>query len=207
MNLWNALDVVPIVGTVKNTLEGLRAAVDGDIGRATEKFAFAVVGGTLDVMTLGAGSSLLNLGAKEGVKMVAKKGVEITAKEGVKMVAKKGVEITAKEGVKMVAKLGVKITANQVACNVAGRVACRNVSDAVRSHILYEELADIRYQNRSRRRQDDDDDGDRRNNETQRSSKRGEHVINNNVLKFYRDVVRKFVNDVMHDNLDTMIER
>ena len=176
MSLWDVLDVVPIVGTVKNTLEGVSAVVDGDAGGAVEKLTSAVVGGTLDVMTLGAGSSLLKLGAKGGVKMVAKQGVKITAK--------------------------------RVACNVAGRAAYCTVSDAVsRSHIPYEVLAKIRYQNRHMWGQDDDDDGDRRNNETQRSSKRGEHVINNNVLKFYRDVVRKFVNDVMHEDLDTMIAR
>ena len=159
MNLWNALDFVPIVGTAKNTLEGIGAALLGDGDRAAEKLTSAVVGGTLDVLTLGAGSSLLKLGAKGGVKMVAVKG-------GVKMVAKKGVQITGK----------------RVACNVAGRVAYSAVSGG-------------------------DDDGDRRNNQNQRSSKRGEHVINNNVLKLYRDVVTTFVNDVMNEDLDTMIER
>ena len=185
MNLWNALDFVPIVGTAKNTLEGIGAALLGDEDRAAEKLTSALVGGTLDVLTLGAGSSLLKLGAKGGVKMVAVKG-----------------------GVKMVAKKGVLITGERVACNVAGRVAYGTVSDAMgRPHVTYEDLANIRYQNRHLWGQDDDDDGDRRNNQNQRSSKRGEHVINNNVLKLYRDVVRTFVNDVMNEDLDTMIER
>ena len=176
MNLWNALDYVPIVGTAKNALECVGAALCGDGAGAAEKFSSALVGGTLDVMTLGAGSSLLKLGAKGGVKMVARKGVEITGK--------------------------------RVACNVAGRVAYGTVSDAMgRPHVTYEDLANIRYQNRHLWGQDDDDDGDRRNNQNQRSSKRGEHVINNNVLKLYRDVVRTFVNDVMNEDLDTMIER
>ena len=53
---------------------------------------------------------------------------------------------------------------------------------------------------------DDDDDDKKRNNQNQTSSKRGEHVINN-VVKLYRKIVETFVEEVMRDNLDTMIQR
>lgn len=177
MSLYGLLDLVPVVGTVKNTVEGLSAAiVEGDGRKAVDKLTSAAVGGTLDVMTFGAGSSLLKLGAKGGVKIVAKKGAQITAK--------------------------------QVACNVAGRMAYSTASNVVdRAHIPYEDLARIRHQNRGTWGRDDDDGDDRRNNQNQRSSKRGEHVINNNVLNLYRDIVRTFVKNVMGDDLDTMIER
>ena len=77
-SFWQVLDYVPVVGTVKNTMEGVCAVLHGDRHRADEKLTSAAVGGALDILTFGAGSSIFKLGAKKGIQNVAKKGVQIT---------------------------------------------------------------------------------------------------------------------------------
>ena len=148
------------------------------IHTAAEKLTSAAVGGALDVLTFGAGSSIFKLGAKQGIKIAVKKGVQVTT--------------------------------TQVAVNAGGRIVCnaalRNGRNHQGNHMPYEDLAAFRFQNRFLWGEDGDD-GERRNSQNQRPSKRGEHVINNNVLNVYRDIVRTFVNDVMGDDLDDMIER
>ena len=95
-------------------------------------------------------------------------------------------KLRAKQGVQIV-KQDVQITTTQPALNDGRPIT----------------LKKKKKRNKGR----DDDDDERRNNQNPRPSKRGEHVINNNVLKVYRDIVRTFVRDVMGDHLDDMIER
>ena len=177
------LDYVPIVGTVKNTLECGEALLNGDGHKACKKGTSAVIGGILDFVTFGACSTIFKLGAKEGTKIVLKKGAE---------------------------KSGVLLAL--LATNVVGRHCAKkayNPDDLLPVHsVPYNRLANIRLDSRHiRERKDSDDDGDDRNNPPRRAPKRGDHVINNNVLRVYRDIVTTFVEDVMGDSLHNMIAR
>ena len=149
MSLFGLLDYVPVVGTVKNTLEGVGAVLLGDTHRAAEKLTSAAVGGALDILTFGEGSSIFKLRAKQRIKIAVKKGVQITT-----------TQVAVNAG-------------GRIVCNAA----LRNGRNHRGNHMPYEHLAASRYQNRFFWGEDDDDD-ERRNSQNQRPSKRGARTCN-----------------------------
>lgn len=197
--LMKLVDFVPIVGTAKNTYECLDAIMHGEGREAFQKGTSAVIGGALDLMTFGGSSAILSAskyGIKNAVKIVALKGAKASVGE-----------ITANTCGRLGGRVLLEFLEFRNNRSRRDSSPTRGDFNSHRNHIPYETLADIRHQHQTSREQDDDDDDDRRNNRRERSPKRGDHVINNNVLNVYRDIVRSFVSEVMGDDLDNMIER
>jgi len=137
------LDYVPIVGTLKNSVECVIAIVNGDYATAGTKALEAVVGAATDAMSFGA--------ARVAESMVLKEGEKIFMNAVVKGGAgKAGVEISQYAGTKALRKA---------------------VLSRVRTDKLVKELGLKGKPPDSR--------------ETKKKSNRGEHVINNNVLKVF----------------------
>ncbi|XP_046563076.1 uncharacterized protein LOC124271950 [Haliotis rubra] len=147
MSVWTDwLDFIPVVGTVKNTVEAVTAVCHGDYDLAKEKGASAALGLVLDVFTGGtehaAGTAALRLGEKLAVKGTTE-----------------------------------KVVVNAMA-KVAGRAGAKGVADRVLIHEF------VKKSNRPK---------DPKTNEGEKkTSQRGEHVINNNVLKVFRTMIDRF---------------
>ena len=153
MGIWiDWLDFIPVVGTVKNTVEAITALCHGDTALAAEKGASALVGGILDVCTAGVGhfaGTVVVKGAAKGVATV---------------VAKKAASSAAVAGAAAVVNANLRATARDIA------------------------------HEQNRRREPDDSPRPQPKDEKKRP-KRGEHVINNNVLRVFRDIMDEFVDD------------
>ncbi|CAG2193980.1 unnamed protein product [Mytilus edulis] len=59
--LWNALDYVPVVSTLKNEADAFVSFTEGDKQRAAIKATQAMVGGTLDVLTFDTSGAISNV--------------------------------------------------------------------------------------------------------------------------------------------------
>lgn len=175
------LDFVPVVGTIKNTVEAIGCIADGDMKGAFSKGTQAVIGGVLDVATFGAASSVGKLAMKGVVKEIGK-GI---AKQSGKVATKTVMANIAARGVSKIV-----FDSNSVSNREAGGTFHFPTT------ISHEELAKKKHD-----RQKPD-----RNGKEKEPASRGEHVINNNVLNVYRDIVNSFVQDVLGDNLEDMID-
>ena len=153
MTSWvsNFLDLVPIVGTVKNTVEAVSALCHGDTKLAAEKGLEAVVGGVLDVATLGVGSV---------AERVVVKGIE---RGGEELVGKTVAKQLSKDAEKVVIPVAQALTVAELAQ-------------------LRMRLGKAETEEKGKEKE---------------PSRRGEHVINNNILKFFRSVVEDFMSRAM----------
>ncbi|XP_046568822.1 uncharacterized protein LOC124277197 [Haliotis rubra] len=152
MSVWTDwLDFIPVVGTVKNTVEAVTAVCHGDYDLAKEKGASAALGLVLDVLTGGtehaAGTAALKVGQK----------------------------------------LALKGTTEKVVVNVMTKAGARAGTKAVAARILIHELG-----KKSSRPKDPKTNED----EKKKPSQRGEHVINNNVLKVFRTIIDRFADKI-----------
>lgn len=155
--LWNALDYVPVVGTVKNGAEAVVSLIDGDKQGAAIKGTQALIGGTLDVLTFGTSGAIGKLAIKEAAKQSGK----------------------------------------TIAKNVAGKVAAEAVVN-VGGRMAYSKVSEIKRRTPWNIEPD--------NSQMQRPARRGEHVINNNVLRVYRDIIDGFVGDVTGMDIQSLVD-
>lgn len=70
--IYDALDYIPVAGTLKNTCEAAAAVADGDYRRAFSKGFEAAVSGTLDAMSFGAGGAIAKGMSKTALKQTGK---------------------------------------------------------------------------------------------------------------------------------------
>lgn len=181
MGLWDIVDFIPVVGTIKKTAECIACAADGDVEGALCNGAQALVGGVLDVVTVGVGGTI----AKATLKGVAKETGKLAAKEA-----------------------AAHLVTGVVAVNVLGRGCLgrgqaprqsyqrsRKTSednedsrDTYRTEISWQEIYRQRYERKKPEKP----------GREKSPSRRGEHIINNSVLNIYRDIARRFVGEVLH---------
>ena len=104
--VWDALDFVPIVGTVARTGQAAVYLVQGDTEGAKEAATNAGMNALGDVATIATGgaSKIVTASAKAGTKAAMKAGTKAVVKE----VAKAGAKQGAKEVAKNAFKAGVK---------------------------------------------------------------------------------------------------
>ncbi len=88
------MDYVPVVGTVKNTVECVVALVGGDKALAEQKAIEAGVGLVLDLTTAGFGHEIGEI----AVKGVTKEVFAVTHGQVVKEAAKQAIRSTARQG-------------------------------------------------------------------------------------------------------------
>ena len=125
--------------------------------------------------------------AKEKTVKATIGGVIDVATFGAGGIVVKGAKGLVVEGVeKGVENVGAAMIANKLSKDVAGFV-CQN-SGRFRTTITASELAELRQELKEPEVME--------TTENERS-KRGEHVINNNVLKFFRAIIKSFVRKVM----------
>ncbi|XP_063447693.1 uncharacterized protein LOC134727244 [Mytilus trossulus] len=85
-----------------------------------------------------------------------------------------------------------------VAKNVAGQEAAENVVN-VSGRMAYSALSEIKREAPWNIKPD--------NSQIQKPARRGEHVINNNVLRVYRDIIDDFVGDITGmDNIQSLVD-
>ncbi|OXA50407.1 uncharacterized protein LOC118436552 [Folsomia candida] len=114
-------DIVPVVGSVRNIVQGVEDAEDGNALGATSNVALGLGGLILDVISLGTLSSVGRSIAKEGGKQVLK--------EGGKQIAKEGAKDLAKEGGKQMGKIATRTVVKEVVKDVAV-ITCRAAAAA-----------------------------------------------------------------------------
>ncbi|XP_046382091.2 uncharacterized protein LOC124153027 [Haliotis rufescens] len=161
MSVWTDwLDYIPVVGTVKNTVEAVSAVCHGDYALAKEKGADAALGLVLDVLTAGtqhaAGTAYLTV-----VENIVFRGT--TAKEAMNAIKGAG----AKSGKGAGAK--------------SGKGAGAKAADA--TQVPIQEMT----KKSSRPKDPKTSKGEKKG-----PSERGEHVINNNVLKVFKTIIDRF---------------
>ncbi|CAF1502873.1 unnamed protein product [Adineta steineri] len=119
-SFWN---FVPIVGSVKNIVEGIQDISDGYSTSGAMNLVMGGIGITFDMFTVGTISIIINSVGSTVVKEVGKE----VAKEAGKTIAKEAWKTIAKEAGKEVVKEAGMATAKQVASTVAmqqgGKVA------------------------------------------------------------------------------------
>ncbi|XP_046382094.1 uncharacterized protein LOC124153031 [Haliotis rufescens] len=169
MSVWTDwLDYIPVVGTVKNTVEAVSAVCHGDYALAKEKGADAALGLVLDVLTAGtqhaAGTAYLTV-----VEHIVFRGT--TAKEAMNAIKGAG----AKSGKGAGAKAGKGAGAK------SGKGA--GAKAAAATQVPIQEMT-----KKSKRPSDPKTS----KGEKKRPSERGEHVINNNVLKVFKTIIDRF---------------
>ena len=139
------LDYVPVVGTVKESVECVGALINGDYERAKEKGFSAVVGGVADYFTVGAGRLAIKGAAKGATRLITQQ------------VAKKAV--------------GAAIVGNVV------------------TRIQTKEVQNVQKGRRKKKPHEEDEEDEVK----KKPAKRGEHVINNNVLKIFSSIINEFL--------------
>lgn len=108
------LDVVPIVGDIRDIRYGTGDIINGNIGSGILNIAIGVGCLALTILSIGALSSVTKGAAKESVKWATKTGAKEVVKEG----AKEGSKFLAKEVAKQAIKEANRLIAKMVAASL-----------------------------------------------------------------------------------------